>query len=187
MFRLVSFLLLLVGGPVSASMIQYDYAFAYTDVTDCNTGCSPAPEAGVGSLLLDTDQNTLLALSLSSADFDVNWSGSLQLTPYADGWSVDDGDLMSTNFVVTDSGYSVEMFLDLFFVPTDGNPLDYFENAVEQYNYLANSDRTWFFQGEFTKGIIAQVSEPASGLLLALGLLMAGLGRIRRRLPVLPA
>ncbi|MGP4843449.1 PEP-CTERM sorting domain-containing protein [Marinobacter sp. 1Y8] len=182
MFRLVTVLLLLACGPVSASLIQYDYAFAYTDVTDCSASCSPAPEGGTGSLMLDTDQNALLALSLSSADFDVNWTGNLQLTPYADGWPVDDGDLMSANIIFTDSGYNVDMFLDLFFVPTAGNPLDYFENAVEQYNYLGNGDRTWFFQGNFTKGIIAQVPEPASGILLALGLMLVGFGRIRRRI-----
>lgn len=181
MLRLVTAFLLFVCGPVSASVIHYDYAFTYTDVTNCYSACSPEPEGGEGHLMLDTDQNTLLALSLSSADFDVTWAGNLGVASYVDGWPVDDGDLMSTQIAFTDAGYGVEMFLDLFFVPTTGHPLDYFENAVEQYNYLHTGERTWFFQGKFTKGVIAQVSEPASGILLALGLFLSGFGCIRRR------
>ena len=171
-------LFLLSAAPAFGALIDYDYSFDYYDISDCATGCSPTAESGQGSLTVDTDGLALLNLNLFSDRFNMQWQGRQSFDTY-DIWTLtEEGKLHSLGTEIDHSGYVASLYLDLFFVPDDANPMWHLENVSEQHNTLSDGRSTWALFGRFTEVSPIEVPEPASWLLFLAGLIaVGGLGR----------
>lgn len=176
MLRILILMFALGSSPALASLVSYDYYFDYYDISDCESGCSPEPGAGVGHLKVDKSNNSLKYLSLHTDSFQIDWSGhALFSTETEDAWPEPDGSRYYAWCGLNLGDQTVSLFLDLFFVPEAGHPLDYFENAEEHTNTVNNDRGTWELTGRFHKVAPAQVPEPTPLMLLlgGTGLLLA--------------
>lgn len=160
--------MLLTSLPASASLVYYSYAFDYYDISGCPPSCSPSAKQGAGQVVVDSTEKSLQSIALTSDDFSFNWSGSA-LFLERDRWSLPNGDLYSISTAFDEQQYHVEIFLDLFFVPTGENPIDYFENVTEDFNTVSTGDKVWNFHGKFSKLLVAEVPEPSPIILFATG------------------
>lgn len=164
---------LLVSIPATAMMIHYDYTFDYYDISGCSVACAPEAKQGAGYLVVDGSNQSLVSLVLTSADFDLVWGGMVQFVE-TDRWTVPGGDLYSLAAGFNTPQYNVQFFLDLFYVPEGGIPVDYLANVGEDFNTLETGDTLWNLHGVFEKIQVASVPAPPSLLLFIAGLL--GLG-----------
>ncbi len=171
MLRIFVLACALFSTPAMASLVTYEYVFEYDDITNCGQGCNPESRPGHGHLKVDKSDNSLRHLSLETDSFSLHWDGHTSFSAYEDGWPVTGGKFYSAQSYVSNASYSISLFLDLFFVPDDSHPLDYFENAVEHYNTVENGTSQWALFGQFHKVAAASVPEPASLLLLVTALL----------------
>lgn len=167
------FCTLLMSVPATATMLRYDYTFDYYDISGCSVSCSPEARPGEGYLVVDSENQSLVSLTLTSADFDLAWGGVAQFVE-TDRWTVPGGDLYSLAAGFSTPQYNVQFFLDLFYVPTGGMPVDYLANVGEDFNTLEMGDTLWNLHGVFEKVQVASVPTPPSVLLFITGLI--GLG-----------
>lgn len=175
MLRILVLACALISTPAMASLVTYEYVFEYDDISNCGQGCNPESRPGQGHLKVDKSDNSLRHLSLETDSFNLHWDGHATFATYEDGWPVKGGKFYSAQSHISDAAYSISLFLDLFFVPDDSHPLDYFENAVEHSNTVADGTNQWALFGQFRKVAVASVPEPASLLLMVTALLgMAG-------------
>lgn len=179
MLRILFLVLVFTCTPAVGVPIHYDYDFNYYDISECQINCAPVARQGFGQLVVETDSFSIQQLLLTSSDFDVRWTGSKVFEVY-DRWNAPGGSLVSLGTDLSLTDYASSLFLDLFFVPDAGNPMNYFENAFEHHNVVKNADSKWALLGRFTKTEIATVPEPASGLIFGLGMLVLGLLNSRR-------
>lgn len=183
MLRILVLSFTLLSAPAMASLVNYDYTFEYDDISQCDTRCNPESKPGNGHLTVDKSDNSLRHLWLETDSFSLRWEGHATLDAYEDGWTTTGGKFYSAQSYVDHSSYSVSLFLDLFFVPDDSHPLDYFENAVEHHNTVDNGVSRWALYGSFQKLVDASVPEPAasvpepSSLLLMVTVMLAMAGR----------
>lgn len=171
MLRILALTAALVSSPAMAALVTYEYAFEYDDISDCNQGCNPESKPGQGFLKVDKSDSSLRHLSLETDSFSLHWDGYASFSTYEDGWPVTGGKFYSAESFISDASHSISLFLDLFFVPEDSHPLDYFENAVEHSNIIENGTSRWALYGQFRKVAVATVPEPASLLLMVTALL----------------
>lgn len=163
--------LLVISGPAVALLVHYDYTYDYYDISDCSVSCSPDVNQGSGRLVVDNSTQSLTGFSLTSADFDLLWSGQAQFYQ-TDGMSVPNGNLYSLAVGFGTPQYDVQFFLDLFYVPDGGSPVDFFENVGEDFNTLSSGSKVWNIHGVFEKVTVVSVPEPTSLVLLGMGLLV---------------
>lgn len=171
MLRILVLVSALISTPAMATLVTYEYAFEYDDISDCDPGCNPESQPGQGYLKVDKSDNSLRHLSLETGSFSLHWDGHAHLQTYEDGWPVTGGQFYSAQSHINHTSYTVSLFLDLFFVPEDSHPLDYFENAVEHSNTVENGTSRWALFGQFQKVAVASVPEPTSLLLMLTALL----------------
>lgn len=180
MLRILIISAALFSAPAMASLVTYEYVFEYDDITDCDTSCNPESRPGNGYLTVDKSDNSLRHLLLETDSFSLTWNGHETFPAYEDGWPTSGGKFYSAQSHVSHASYSVSLFLDLFFVPDDSHPMDYFENAVEHYNTVENSVSRWALYGEFKKLAVASVPEPSSLLLMVTAIVGMAVRRWRR-------
>lgn len=171
MIRILVVACALLSTPAMAALVNYDYVFEYDDISACGQGCNPDSKPGRGHLKVDKTDNSLRYLSLETDSFNLLWEGHASFPTYEDGWPVAGGKFYSAQSHISHSSYSISLFLDLFFVPDDSHPMDYFENAVEHFNTVENGTSRWALFGHFQKAAVASVPEPTSLLLLVTALL----------------
>lgn len=169
MLRILVVVSALLSTPAMATLVTYEYVFEYDDISDCDQGCNPESAPGQGFLKVDKSDSSLRHLSLKTDSFNLHWDGHASLSTYEDGWPVTGGKFYSAECFISDAPHSISLFLDLFFVPEDSHPLDYFENAVEHSNIIEKGTSRWALYGQFHK--VASVPEPASLLLMVTALL----------------
>lgn len=171
MLRILALTAVLVSSPAMATLVTYEYAFEYDDISDCDQGCNPESKPGRGFLKVDKSDSSLRHLSLETDSFSLHWDGYASFSTYEDGWPVTGGKFYSAECFISAASHSISLFLDLFFVPEDSHPLDYFENAVEHSNIIEKGASRWALYGQFHKVAVASVPEPASLLLMVTALL----------------